>query len=194
LVISQKGAKKMETETIIVKPSLFNFIFEIGITAISMMLFLFVRSHGVSGFFPLLFGAFFVVSLLYSVINVILEYFGNTYTITSENVIQRRGIIARNVSEIRLIDIRDIGLEQGVLQRIFECGDLLLSSAGQAGIEVVFKGIHDPISIQQIINDRRKQAMEAIEPEIKRCPQCAEDVKFEAKVCRFCGHKFVDDE
>lgn len=24
----------------------------------------------------------------------------------------------------------------------------------------------------------------------KRCPQCAEDVKAEAKVCRFCGHEF----
>ncbi|PRH29629.1 zinc ribbon domain-containing protein [Burkholderia gladioli] len=26
----------------------------------------------------------------------------------------------------------------------------------------------------------------------KRCPQCAESVKYAAKVCRFCGHQFGD--
>jgi rRNA maturation endonuclease Nob1 len=29
-----------------------------------------------------------------------------------------------------------------------------------------------------------------ISPEMKKCPQCAELVKREARVCRFCGHEF----
>jgi hypothetical protein len=29
---------------------------------------------------------------------------------------------------------------------------------------------------------------------LKRCPQCAEDVRAEAAVCRFCGHSFETRE
>ena len=25
----------------------------------------------------------------------------------------------------------------------------------------------------------------------KECPQCAEDVKFKAKICRYCKHEFT---
>jgi len=30
--------------------------------------------------------------------------------------------------------------------------------------------------------------------EIKTCPQCAEDVKAKAKICRFCGHAFPEEQ
>lgn len=33
-----------------------------------------------------------------------------------------------------------------------------------------------------------------IDKMLKVCPECAEEIKLKAKVCRFCGHKFSDDE
>lgn len=33
-----------------------------------------------------------------------------------------------------------------------------------------------------------------IDKQNKKCPECAEQVKYEAKICRFCNHKFLDKE
>jgi hypothetical protein len=32
----------------------------------------------------------------------------------------------------------------------------------------------------------------ATESEYKKCPQCAELIKREAEICRFCNYKFID--
>lgn len=61
------------------------------------------------------------------------------------------GIVARKVRSIRISNLRTVDLSQDFMQRLFNVGDLGFSSAGGAGIEVVFQGIKSPIKLKHQI-------------------------------------------
>ncbi len=79
------------------------------------------------------------------------------YKVTSERVTQHRGLIARNTSEVELSDIRNIQVNQGAIARILDIGNVAISSAGQSGMEVVFRGIRDPGGVAEIVRRARKR-------------------------------------
>jgi len=46
------------------------------------------------------------------------------------------------------------------------------------------------------IPEQSSQSVTCFDPSIltKKCPECAETIKLEARVCRFCQHRFSDEE
>ncbi len=80
------------------------------------------------------------------------------FTIDEENIESRHGIIARELKSIRIEDLRNINVTQSVFQRLFGIGDIEFSSAAGGGVEVVFKGVIDPISVKEIAQDLQEQA------------------------------------
>lgn len=74
-----------------------------------------------------------------------------TYTVTTKRVIARKGIIARDVHEIDIKDIRSIYLKQGIIGRIFKVGALEIGTAGTAGVEVSIIGIKNPKDLKEKI-------------------------------------------
>lgn len=80
------------------------------------------------------------------------------YTVTSERVISRYGLIARKVSEVELKNIQDIELTQGILQRLWGTGNLGFSSAGRAGVEVMFQGVADPEQLKEFVRSQAKSS------------------------------------
>ncbi|MCL4509622.1 MAG: hypothetical protein M1470_00910 [Bacteroidetes bacterium] len=46
----------------------------------------------------------------------------------------------------------------------------------------------------QIATSKREEPIFDLASMTKKCPKCAEVIKFEAKVCRFCGHTFDENE
>jgi len=78
---------------------------------------------------------------------------GFRFTVTTQRIIVRKGIISRFTSEIRLRDIRNIRLQQSITQRLFSLGDIYIASAGTSGVEIVFLGISSPKKWKDKINE-----------------------------------------
>lgn len=77
--------------------------------------------------------------------------FATTLTITSQRTILRRGIIQKDTSEVQHDDVRNIQVDQNILQRLLNIGALGISSSGQDDLEVVVKGMPDPEHLVEII-------------------------------------------
>jgi len=76
-----------------------------------------------------------------------------TLTVTTKRTILRKGIIAKNTTEVQHDDVRNIQVEQNMYQRIVGVGDLAVSSSGQDGLEINVDGIPHPDEVAEIIRD-----------------------------------------
>ncbi len=72
------------------------------------------------------------------------------FALTSDRIILRRGVIAKQGREIPLDHINDISYNQSVFERMIGAGDVVIESAGERGQEV-FPVLPKPTRIQNEI-------------------------------------------
>lgn len=75
--------------------------------------------------------------------------------VTSERTILKTGILSRQTNEVRHRDLRNVQVQQGVLDRMVGVGRVELSSAGQSNVEIDVAGIPDPQGIADLIRQHR---------------------------------------
>lgn len=73
------------------------------------------------------------------------------FTVDGFSIESRHGIIAREVSSIRVEDVRSINVKQSLFQRLLFIGDIEFSSAASPEAEVVFKKISNPMHLKRNI-------------------------------------------
>jgi len=80
-----------------------------------------------------------------------LKWISTHFVITSQRLIFRQGIIAKQGIEIPLERVNNVNFSQGVLERMLGAGDLLIESGGEDG-QQRFTDIRHPDQVQNLIH------------------------------------------
>ncbi|QEG22791.1 PH domain-containing protein [Mariniblastus fucicola] len=80
-----------------------------------------------------------------------------TLTVTSERTSCRRGILSKSITEVWHQDVRNVQLDQSLLQRILDVGTIGISSAAQSGLEISVSGVPHPEKVKALIDTYRRR-------------------------------------
>lgn len=108
---------------------------------------------------PLMIGAGVVAALLWlvPVINLIYRKLSIGYTLTSQRLIHRSGLLARTTGRIELIDVDDVTVHQGLIERLVGVGTIKIASSDRTDPELRLPGIDQVNAIASQIDDLRRQ-------------------------------------
>lgn len=77
---------------------------------------------------------------------------GVSLEITNKRTIEHRGLLSRSTSEVLHDHVRNIQIDQSLLDRIVRVGDIGISSSGQDGIEISVKQVPSPQRVKEVID------------------------------------------
>ena len=94
------------------------------------------------------------------------DWFYTRYVLTTERLITRRGLVAREGVEIPLENITNVNFHQSIVERVLGSGDLLVESAGETG-RSEFLDIPHPDRFQALlykVRERRTLELKGLPP------------------------------
>jgi uncharacterized membrane protein YdbT with pleckstrin-like domain len=78
------------------------------------------------------------------------------YRLTNHRFVHRSGLLKRVTDRVEVIDIDDVGFQQGLFERIFGVGTVELSSSDQTHPYLRLKGIADVERVAGLIDNARR--------------------------------------
>jgi uncharacterized membrane protein YdbT with pleckstrin-like domain len=96
-------------------------------------------------------GFFLLVGIIWF-INALIRYLTSEFAITNKRIIIRVGLIKRITLEMNREKIESIGVDQGILGRIFNYGTIVISGTGST--KQIFKAIINPIQFRKIAQEK----------------------------------------
>jgi uncharacterized membrane protein YdbT with pleckstrin-like domain len=78
-----------------------------------------------------------------------------TWRITSDRLIEKRGLLATTRREVELSDIRSIEVSRGLIQRLIRLGDIVIASAASADYLIRMVDVYDPDAVAETVRKAR---------------------------------------
>ncbi len=98
--------------------------------------------------------ALFALAVLI-VVAAILTRRGIDWSITSERLIERRGLLSQSRREVELVDIRSVEVTRTFAQRLLGIGSVVVSSAASADYLIRMQNVGNPDEIAETIRKAR---------------------------------------
>ncbi|MFC6835102.1 PH domain-containing protein [Halomarina ordinaria] len=92
------------------------------------------------------------------VVGAYLNRENTVYLLTSEGLYRKQGILSRDVRKIGFEKVQNTSFTQGPLGTYVGYGNVDISTAGGAGVEMRFQSVPDPKSVQERINRQIRRA------------------------------------
>ncbi|MGH8013870.1 MAG: PH domain-containing protein [Candidatus Binataceae bacterium] len=81
------------------------------------------------------------------------------WSLTSERLIERRGVLSTRRRELELADVRSVEVDRRFLQRMLGLGDVIVASAASADFIIRLLDIPDPERIAEILRQARTKRL-----------------------------------
>lgn len=78
-----------------------------------------------------------------------------SWSLTSDRLIERSGLLARHRREMELADVRSIEVDRSLLQRVLGLGNVTIASAASADFMVRMRHVPDPERIAETLRQAR---------------------------------------
>jgi uncharacterized membrane protein YdbT with pleckstrin-like domain len=124
------------------------------------------------------------------------------WAVTNLRVVDEMGIFKRYSKESPLDKINNLSYDQSLLGRMMGYGDVEIQTAAEDGA-TIYRKVAKPKQLKETIAHYRDEyatelqtlhaglagpaAPPVAEEALRDCPFCAEKIKAQAKVCRYCG-------
>ncbi len=84
------------------------------------------------------------------------------YRLTNQRLFVLKGLFSKETQELELFRIKDIAVQQSLLQRVLGYGQVLIVSSDDTTPTLTLRGIANPIGIKELIRENYKEARKAL--------------------------------
>lgn len=90
---------------------------------------------------------------------IVMERRNMSWSLTSERLIERRGVLSRHRRDLELADIRSVEIDSRFMQRLVGLGDVVVASAAQADAVIRLRDVPDPEEVAEMLRQARAKRL-----------------------------------